>query len=385
MVTIALLDAQGIQSLKIWEFDDLTSITIGRSPNQQVVIDHPLVSRLHAEISIKGQQLEITNHGANGIYVNGSLVPKTILTDGSIVQLAPGGPQLKIKSPPLHQGNLSNCRHQGNPSGNLFCVHCGEPIVSEINFVRNYQILKTLGQGGMGTTYLAWDKPNLLVLKEMNADMATNQKARELFEREATILKQLNHRGIPKYYDFFVEQGKKYLAMELLHGQDLEARIYQKGPVPLSVAIDWMLQLCEILGYIHSQEPPLIHRDIKPANLLVQNVDNRLFLLDFGAVKQIGTHGSTRIGAPDYMAPEQNQGKPCIQSDLYAIGPTIIFLVTGRNPADFLELHGMGYRFNVRNIPAITPHIAQIIDRVTANKISDRYPNAQELANALNN
>jgi serine/threonine-protein kinase len=85
------------------------------------------------------------------------------------------------------------------------------------------------------------------------------------------------------------------------------------------------------------------------------------------------------------MAPEQNQGKPCIQSDLYAIGPTIIFLVTGRNPADFLELHGMGYRFNVRNIPAITPHIAQIIDRVTANKISDRYPNAQELANALNN
>ncbi|MFM6310151.1 MAG: serine/threonine protein kinase, partial [Dolichospermum sp.] len=121
--------------------------------------------------------------------------------------------------------------------GNTFCVHCGQPIVVQ-KTIRHYQIIRTLGKGGMGTTYLAWDAisenthvPQLLVLKEMNADMAKIPKARELFAREASILKYLNHEGVPKYYDFFVEDGKKYLAMELIHGQDLEKRISLTGPV----------------------------------------------------------------------------------------------------------------------------------------------------------
>ena len=84
---------------------------------------------------------------------------------------------------------------------------------------------------------------------------------------------------------------------------------------------------------------------------------SRIFLLDFGAVKEIGTLGGTKIGAPDYMAPEQNNGQPCTQSDLYAIGPTLIFLLTGRNPAEFLELQPDGYRFNVSSIPTITPQV----------------------------
>ena len=114
----------------------------------------------------------------------------------------------------------------------------------------------------MGTTYLAWDKnsqvsdsPNLLVLKEMNADMAVIAKAQELFEREARILKSLDHPGVPNYYNFFVEKGKKYLAMELIHGQNLEERIYKTGPVAPQQAIEWMMQACEILGYLHSLNP----------------------------------------------------------------------------------------------------------------------------------
>jgi serine/threonine protein kinase, bacterial len=235
----------------------------------------------------------------------------------------------------------------------------------------------------MGTTYLAWNGHKMLVLKEMNADMAAIAKARELFEREAKILQSLHHSGIPEYYDFFIADGRKYLAMELIHGRDLELYVLERGTVPLSQAIDWMLQLCEILGYIHQHQPPLIHRDIKPANILVRTIDRQIFLLDFGAVKEIGTFGGTKIGAPDYMAPEQNNGQPCTQSDLYAIGPTLIFLLTGRNPADFIELDRQGYHFNLSSIPSITPALAKIIAKVTQRRPPDRYQTAAELATAL--
>jgi serine/threonine-protein kinase len=242
----------------------------------------------------------------------------------------------------------------------------------------------------MGTTYLAWDKagsidgrPRLLVLKEMNADMAQNSKAQELFEREARTLKTLNHQGIPQYYDFFVEGGKKYLAMELIHGQDLEKRILGVGPVTSRQAIEWMIQTCDILDYIHSCEPPLIHRDIKPANLMVRHRDNTVVVLDFGAVKEIGTAPGTRIGAEGYSAPEQDRGTPVTQSDLYAIGPTLIFLLTGVPPLQFYRRLGSGYRYDVTSIPTITPRLREVIERVCEPRVRDRYQTAKELSQAL--
>ena len=139
----------------------------------------------------------------------------------------------KIEAIPTFSPAAPRCTHAGNPPGNLFCIHCGEPIKVD-RTVRHYQVLRTLGQGGMGTTTLAWDREkakaqqpgsspaaSLVVLKEMNADMAQIAKAQELFEREAKTLKLLNHPGIPKFFDFFVEGGKKYLVMELNAGAKL--------------------------------------------------------------------------------------------------------------------------------------------------------------------
>jgi serine/threonine-protein kinase len=242
----------------------------------------------------------------------------------------------------------------------------------------------------MGTTYLAWDKarsidgrPSLLVLKEMNADMAQISKAQELFEREARTLKSLHHPGIPRYYDFFVEAGKKYLAMELIHGQDLEQRVLRFGPVTPHQAIEWMIQTCDILNYIHSCDPPLIHRDIKPANLMVRHRDNTIVVLDFGAVKEIGTAPGTRIGAEGYSAPEQDRGSPVTQSDLYAIGATLIFLLTGESPLKFYRRRGSEYGFDVENVPTITPRLREVIERVCEPKARDRYQTAKELSQAL--
>ncbi len=395
-IQISLWDDSRSQVVRQWEFVPPTTIRIGRAPDNEVIIDRPSISRLHATIEFTslsrgGGYWQIINHGANGTFVNELSIDRVLVTNNERVQLAQDGVLLTIQldvapvapTPPAAPAAPAVvCIHADNPADTLFCIHCGQPIIVS-HKIRDYQILKILGQGGMGTTYLAWDRHKLLVLKEMNADMAEIAKARELFEREAKILQSLHHSGIPEYYDFFVEHQRKYLAMELIHGRDLERYVFDSGPVKIALALDWSIQLCDILGYIHAAQPPLIHRDVKPANLLLRTIDRRIFLLDFGAVKEIGTVGGTKIGAPDYMAPEQNNGQPCTQSDLYAIGPTIIFLITGRNPADFLELTAEGYRFNIAHLPNVPSALQSLIDKATQRRPRDRYQTAQELAGAL--
>lgn len=415
-VTLTLLHSQyPATQVQQWRFERESQIRIGRSPDNDVVLQDSRVSRYHLELrcietTISGAEYgatqirwQLINQGTNGTFLDGILVTQAWVSDGSLIQLAQGGPKLKVKIESLQSAAASSrCAHAGNSPNNLFCIHCGQPLKVE-RTIRQYQVLRVLGQGGMGTTYLAWIAPGhkgaiargsqqsrslllqggLLVLKEMNADMAEVAKAQELFEREARTLKALHHPGIPQFYDFFVEGGKKYLAMELVHGQDLEQRVLNSGPVTPKQAIHWMIQACEVLDYIHGQDPPLIHRDIKPANLLVRARDNHVVVLDFGAVKEIGTPLGTRIGAEGYSAPEQDRGQPVTQSDLYAIGPTLIFLLTGESPHRFYRQQGRAYRFELINIPTIAPALRAVIERVTKPAVSDRYQTAAELAIAL--
>ncbi|WP_448265151.1 protein kinase domain-containing protein [Nostoc sp. DSM 114159] len=423
MVSLTLLEPQQKTPLQQWSFENSSIIRIGRAADNHVVLNDSLVSRHHLELrkvgdASNGDAWQLISKGTNGTFLNGILVLQSPLPDNSLLQLAQGGPILQFQIQQVtvletglrsqqqiqgteenaaetlySAGNLANlsftCTHEGNSPNNLFCIHCGQPL-SVQQRIRHYQVLRTLGQGGMGTTYLAWDEagliagvPQLLVLKQMNADMLKIVKAQELFEREAHTLKSLNHPGIPKYYDFFVEGGKKYLAMELIHGQDLEKRVYTTGPVTPNQAIAWMIQTCDILDYLHSQEPPLIHRDIKPANLMVRSSGNRIVVLDFGAVKEIGTAPGTRIGAEGYCAPEQERGQPLTQSDLYAIGPTLIFLLTGENPFKYYRQRGRNFRFDVAKVPTISSQLRDVIDRVTEPLPRDRYQHANELAAAL--
>ena len=403
MVTLTLLELQHKTPIREWRFEGESIIRIGRAVDNHIVLTDNLVSRHHLEIRQTynpkgGISWQLISQGINGTFVNSALVTRNQLQNignNSEIQLAQGGPLLKFEthqvstSKQVTKSPINTCNHEGNSLSNLFCIRCGQPLNVQQK-IRNYQVLQTLGQGGMGTTYLAWDErgkfsthSQLLVLKQMNADMAKISKAQELFEREANTLRSLNHPGIPKYYDFFVEEGKKYLAMELIHGKDLEKLIYMNGPVTPSQAINWMIQACHILGYLHSHKPPLIHRDIKPANLMVRNADNRIVVLDFGAVKEIGTLPGTRIGAEGYCAPEQERGQPLTQSDLYAIGPTLIFLLSGKNPFKFYRRRGHHFRFDTSNVPTFTNKLKEVIDRVTEPLPRNRYQTAEELANAL--
>lgn len=420
MLTLALLDLQNKTLLAQWQFEGTQNVRVGRSPDNDVVIDNPVVSRQHLELkkmdaSSVDETWQLVSHGTNGTFINGTLVTATTVKHGTLIQLARDGPILRFtlerlqtvtsssnsgisasrKSPETVNQKLPVpqpvCTHQDNPAENLFCIHCGQPIQVE-RTIRDYQVLRTLGIGGMGTTYLAVpqgdgmaDSRQVLVLKEMNADMSKIPKAQELFEREARVLASLNDPGIPKFFDFFVEEGKKCLVMEMIHGQDLEKIVFATGPVVINQAVDWMIQTCEVLNYLHDREPPVVHRDIKPANLMVRTLNNRIVVLDFGAVKEIGTPLGTCIGAPDYTAPEQNRGEPLTQSDLYGVGATLIFLLTGESPQKFVQLKGQGYRFNLDGDPRIAPELREVIDRATEPKPSDRYQTAVELSQALAN
>lgn len=436
MVILTLLHPQYRTPLRQWCFKSEALIRIGRAPDNHVVLDDRLVSRHHLDLrqvddlrqldlapsaaTPTGQCWHLVNYSANGTFVNGAVMPQGLIAENALLQLAQGGPLLKlqilattgaaaskqpaiVKMPQLPAVPNASllvrqqrpCTHDGNPPNNLFCIHCGLPVKVE-KAIRQYQVLRVLGRGGMGTTYLVWHpspavlssgKPQeaLRVLKEMNADMAQIPKAQELFEREASTLQTLDHPGIPKFYDFFIEAGKKYLVMALLHGQDLEQRIRKQGAVSAQQAIDWMMQTCDVLDYLHHHRTPIIHRDIKPGNLLVQTMNNRVVVLDFGAVKAVGMPSSTRIGAEGYAAPEQAQGRPVTQSDLYAIGPSLVFLITGEKPNHLYKKSSQGYRFMLNDYPKITPPLRHVIDRVTAPRASDRYSTARDLAQALSN
>jgi serine/threonine-protein kinase len=410
MVILTLIDARHQRPLRQWHFEQEPLIRIGRARDNHVVLPDPLVSRHHLELrwierptrTTRASGWQLLNCSSNGTFLNGLLVSRSKLPTAGVLQLAQGGPSLQfqitlaaergLKLPFLPSGDLPNaaCQHFGNPPENLFCVHCGQPLKIEQR-IRQYQVLRVLGRGGMGTTYLAWN-PNaaaiapqaqpLVVLKEMTDEMARIQKAQELFEREALTLKALNHPGIPKFYDFFMEAGKKYLVMELIHGQNLE-QLAQQGLPSRPAAIAWMIQTCQVLAYLHTLPIPLIHRDIKPSNLMLRSLTQQIAVLDFGAVKPKNLSSMTRIGAEGYSAPEQIQGKPVIQSDLYAIGACLIYLLTGDSPQRYCRKTRQGYRLLLEDCTVIDPPLRAVIERATELNPGDRYPTARALAQAL--
>ena len=160
---LTLLDPEKQTPLQQWSFESESIVRIGRSPENHVVIPNALVSREHLELqrvkSGTSSQWYLVNSGTNGTFVNSILMSQGWISDGALIQLARGGPTLHFQATTIELGgkieaspslNLATprCTHAGNPPGNLFCIHCGEPIKVD-RTVRHYQVLRTLGQGGM--------------------------------------------------------------------------------------------------------------------------------------------------------------------------------------------------------------------------------------------
>lgn len=205
-------------------------------------------------------------------------------------------------------------------------------------------IVRQLAFGGLSAIYLAqMNDKDLVVVKEAvvppNADEHSRAKAVELFQREAQLLIKLDHANIAKVFDHFQDEGRNYLTLEYIKGQDLRQLVKQHGPQPPYVVVPWFRRMAEILSYLHTQQPPIVHRDLTPDNV-VRRDDNDLILIDFGAANEfVGTATGTLVGKQAYISPEQLRGKATTSSDIYALGGTIHYLLTGLDPEALSASH----------------------------------------------
>ncbi len=189
-------------------------------------------------------------------------------------------------------------------------------------------------------TYLVRTRSqNLAVLKQfvVPKDTEKNHRLQKQFEREYRILSSVNHPNICKILDVFEEDGISYLVLQHMNGRDLRKIVEENGARLEEQVIGWANQIAEIMLYLHSQSPPILHRDLTPDNLILAD-DGSIKLIDFGAAHHFmeGVTG-TLIGKQCYMAPEQLRGKATVRSDIYSLGATLAFLLTGKEPRSLAQ------------------------------------------------
>ncbi len=261
------------------------------------------------------------------------------------------------------------------------------------NFVlqNRYKIMGVLGGGGMGTVYQArdlnfTDVRRLVAIKEMHTlatDGALRASMLKTFRREANILAALSHPSIVKIYDYFDLSDRAYLVMEYVNGSDLELLISKTKELPNDKIIEWAIDLCDVLDYLHSQKPdPIVFRDMKPSNVMVDSL-GKVRLIDFGIAKTfVSGVKHTMIGTEGYSAPEQYKGDVTPQSDIYSLGATLHHILTRKDPR--LE---PPFSFHERPIldynQTVNPGLVMIVEKALNFKIEDRYKTCSDMKSAL--
>jgi serine/threonine protein kinase len=272
-----------------------------------------------------------------------------------------------------------------------FCSKCGMEMsmvkTRKISLLDNrYQIVHEIKSGSMGCVYKAFDVRlgSIVALKKMvalfkNTDDKYNMMVR--FRREAKILSELNHPGLPSVTDFFISDdggGKTahYLVMSFIDGKDLETVVNEQGrtPLPVNMVLDYFRQILEILNYLHTYNPPIIYRDVKPSNVMVR--DKNVFLIDFGIAKVFESQvRGTAIGTPGYAPPEQYKGFARQESDLYSTGAMVHYLLTGISPDDENRPP-----FSFDPVKAINPSIPEYLDNLVMSMLEMNINNRPESA-----
>ncbi|MCW5315351.1 protein kinase [Nostoc sp. KVJ3] len=263
-----------------------------------------------------------------------------------------------------------------------------------------YQVIQVIGAGGFGETFLAEDvhmpSRRNCVIKQLkpitNNDPQNYQLIQQRFEREAATLEYLgeNSNQIPKLYAYFSENGQFYLVQEWIHGQTLTTIIQTKGFESETTVRQILLSLLPVLDYVHSKG--IIHRDIKPDNIILRSVDGQPVLIDFGAVKEtirsvVNSSGyptrSLVIGTPGYMPSEQAVGRPVYSTDIYSLGLTAIYLLTGKHPQELQTDLKTGEILWQHYAPNVSSQLVAILNQAIKPHAGDRYSTASKMLYAL--
>jgi serine/threonine protein kinase len=264
---------------------------------------------------------------------------------------------------------------------------------------QRYRVTKILGQGGFGRTYLSQDTgcfDEMCVLKEFSPNDRGRdalKKSKELFQREAQVLYQINHPQIPKFRANFEEQKRLFLVQEYAEGKTvaktLSDRLKNSQTFKEAEAVEFLQNMLPVLSHIHSMG--IIHRDISPDNIIFRDRDKLPVLIDFGVVKagvtqlEVSTqiHQGTTVGKAGYAPGEQLQtGEAYANSDLYALAVTVVVMMTGRKPESLIDKSTMTWKWH-QWVPTLTPWFAKILNKMLSRVPNSRYQSANEVAQAL--
>jgi serine/threonine protein kinase len=291
-------------------------------------------------------------------------------------------------------------------AGTRFCSECGATLTGALTrqatgmlppnrlLQDRYLILKKLAQGGQSAVYLVADTLDhsaQYAIKEMSESelsLADRKQALADFQREADMLRLLNHPALAKVYATFVEDAKHYMVMEHVAGRNMEAVLEEAGkPLAEAEVLSWGIAICDVLAYLHRQDPPIIYRDLKPSNIIVQP-DDTVKLIDFGIARfqQTGQSKDTVcLGTDGYAPIEQYSGRTEPRSDIYALGATLYQLLTNKVPAAApTRVANVASFTPPRQLnPALSAAMEAVILRAMEIHPTQRYADASEMQAAL--
>ena len=253
-----------------------------------------------------------------------------------------------------------------------------------------YEIIQTIGEGGMANVYLAKDViiDRLVAIKVLRGDLAGDEKFVRRFQREALAASSLNHHNIVEMYDVGEDNGTYYIVMEYIKGKTLKQLIKKRGALTLSECIDIMLQLTDGVNIAHSSY--IIHRDLKPQNIMIQD-NGEIKITDFGIAMALNntqlTQTNSVMGSVHYLPPEQASGKGAtVKSDIYSMGIMFFELITGNLPFkgdNAVEIAFKQIKDDIPSVREINPSIPQSVENIilkaTAKNPKNRYNNAKEM------
>lgn len=289
------------------------------------------------------------------------------------------------------------CPRPENLSNTERCQACGSSLLLR----DRYRVMQALGRGGFGATYVARDEalpgqPNCVIkqLRPSTNDPQFVQMARELFEREATTLGKIgDHPQVPRLLDYFTTNQEFYLVQEYVSGATLQQEVKRNGPFTEAGVKQFLSEILPVLQYVHSRQ--VIHRDMKPSNIIRRSQDAKLVLIDFGAVKdQVSQSGNTAggtgqtaltnfaVGTAGFAPPEQMAMRPVYASDIYALGVTCLYLLTGKSPKDLGYDPTTGEMLWEKAIHASQPFVG-ILKKMMEVSVRHRFQTADEVLRAL--
>ena len=264
-------------------------------------------------------------------------------------------------------------------------------LPSQYLLKQRYIIIGQAGKGGMGAVYRAVDTQQgqrQVAVKELSQAHLNETELKEVtarFQQEAAMLAALSHPNLPRILDAFSEEGRSYLVMDFIEGQTLQQMLRDaKQPLPVPQVLHYARQLCDVLSYLHQQNPPIIFRDVKPTNIMI-TPNGHVFLIDFGIArffKEGQTQDTIFLGSPGYAPPEQHGlSQTNQQSDIYGLGATLHYCLTGIDPY-YVKARFSFPPVHTKN-PSVPPELDQLVQRMVAYQAPQRPTSAREVQQIL--